>query len=296
MPWLKLVRWRNLLIILFTQWLAWRCVIVPLSPSVLDAVSFCYLALSTLLIAAAGYAINDYFDIRIDIINRPEDVVLEVSIPRKSAIIAHTIMNVVALVLAAMVAARAHHYEWLLLQAGCTLLLWFYSTHLKRQYMTGNIAVALLTALTILTLVVYEPELHRLSMPFWILATYSCFAFLLTWVREITKDMEDYRGDDAEGCVTMPIKKGLAYSTTFIRVLMAAAILSVSVAAILLFSWHYYLLGIYSVVVLALPMLVWAIFVGRSYTTAHYATASRWLKAIMVLGVCSLLIYYLQPA
>ena len=162
MPWLQLIRWQNLLIIFLTQLLAWAFVVLPCSPCILGPVNFLCIALSTLLIAAAGYIINDYFDIRIDTINRPDKVVLEKAIPRKQAIIAHTLLNVIALLLAGYVAAQAHHYEWLLLQAGCTLLLWFYSTDLKKQYLSGNIAVSLLAALTILILLGYEPALHRL--------------------------------------------------------------------------------------------------------------------------------------
>src|SRR5690606_14241475 len=107
---------------------------------------------STVMIAGAGYIINDYFDIRIDNINRPEKMVLERTIPRRMAIIMHTALNLIALFLAGLVARKAGNYSWLLLQLCCTLLLWFYSTHFKRQFATGNIVVSLLTALTIVTL------------------------------------------------------------------------------------------------------------------------------------------------
>src|SRR6478736_1134037 len=93
MPWLRLIRWKNLLIIFLTQFLAWWFVIMPESPEILDPFNFFCIALSTVLIAAAGYIINDYFDIKIDLINRPEKVVIGKSVTRRFAILFHTILS-----------------------------------------------------------------------------------------------------------------------------------------------------------------------------------------------------------
>ncbi len=296
MAWLKLIRWKNLAIILLTQLLVWWCVIIPESPVVLTFFNFSLLAISTALIAAAGYIINDYFDIKIDLINRPEKVVLEKTIPRKQAIISHTVLNLIALLLAAYVAVYARHYEWLLLQLICTLLLWFYSTHLKRQYMTGNIAVSLLTALTIITLLVYEPALrHKTnSLPVWVLGIYACFAFMLTWMREIVKDMEDFIGDEAEGCVTMPVKRGLKFATRFTLALTMLVVIPLVLASVVLYQKSYIFLAAYVLALLVAPLLAWALFLNKNVTSQHYAKASRWLKIIMLLGVFSLVVYHFQ--
>ena len=305
--WLRLIRWQNLLIILLTQLLAWWCVILPACPTVLIPFNFFLLSTSTILIAAAGYIINDYFDIKIDLLNKPGKVVLEKKIPRKQAIIAHTALNFIALCLAAMVAIPAHHPEWLLLQLGCTLLLWLYSTRFKRQYVTGNVAVALLASLTILFLMIYEPVLQRdmhyplvakartyaTPLPVWILGTYAYFAFMLTWMREIVKDMEDYKGDDAEGCMTMPIKKGMEYARHFTTALSLTVILLMCAATIVLYIYHYSALFAY-VVALVLALTAWTIFLHSRHTTPHYHNASSGLKVIMVSGICSFFIYYFQ--
>src|SRR4051812_7921358 len=118
---LRLIRWNNLLIVFLTQLLAWACVIYPLrhlqqTSFLLSFPNFIYVSVSTVLIAAAGYIINDYFDIRIDSINRPEKMVLERAIPRRLAIIFHTVLNVAALALALIVAWQARHLSWLLVQ------------------------------------------------------------------------------------------------------------------------------------------------------------------------------------
>lgn len=310
MAWLQLIRWKNLVIIALTQIVAWWCIIVPEHPVVLSFTNFCLVMLSTVFIAAAGYIINDYFDVKIDQINQPGRVVLGRFIARKTAIIAHTLLNISAIGMAAYVALGAGHPLWVVLQVGCTLMLWTYSTTYKRRYMAGNIIVALLTALTIISLIVYEPLMQQAalqslrqasqrhlpsSLPVWMLGYYAYFAFTLTWVREIVKDMEDMEGDEADGCVTMPIIKGLAYATRFAVAISVAAIVPLAASAVVLWQYGYLLMGAYVLVALTLPLLAWTIYFakGRPHVP-HYAACSRYLKIIMLLGICSLLIYKIQ--
>lgn len=265
------------------------------------------LAASTALIAAAGYIINDYFDVKIDQINHPDKVILGKIIPRKTAIIAHTVINIIAILMAGYIAATAHRLLWLLLQLACTGILWVYSTTYKRRYMSGNIIVAALTALTIAALYIYEPRLHTAagaaltrntnrhavsSLPVWILATYAYFAFMLTWVREIVKDMEDMEGDAAAGCVTMPITRGLSYAARFASALALLAFVPLVLGGMVLLQYGYTLLAVYIFTFLALPLAAWVVYLWRGQAgPAHYHTASRMLKVIMLLGICSLLIY-----
>ena len=328
MNWLRLIRWKNLLIVFATQFLVWYCLIygsqVMFYKSLYEAgqpghismqglmslpyfITFIFVSLSTLCITAAGYIINDYFDIKIDIINRPDKVVLDKIIPLRTAIIAHVILNVAGIVLALAVASRFHHYEWLALQVVCINLLWFYSTHFKKQYITGNVVVALLTALSIVVVMLYEPLLHpyldrpgvlrynegtAYINPIRMCFGYCYFAFMLTWMREIVKDMEDYQGDSEEGCVTMPIRKGLQFSTRFVQVLGIVTTISLGFIAYYFFTAAYYVLSIYTVALTLLPIGIWCLYVARKTTRLHYHAASRWLKIIMISGICSLVIYH----
>jgi 4-hydroxybenzoate polyprenyltransferase len=313
MYWLQLIRWKNLLIVFLTQLLAWACVILPVQDYsnltlLLDGRHFLLLSLSTVLIAAAGYIINDYFDIKIDVINRPEKMVLEKQIPLKFAIVMHSALNIVALLMSAYIARQAGHYGWLTIQLGCTVLLWFYSTHFKRQFMIGNVVVAMLTALTIVVLILYEPAIHTLASagafiitptnkipnPVWVLGIYTCFAFTLTWMREIVKDMEDFKGDAQEGCITMPIQWGLQRSERFTQVLGIVALIPLLTGALKLINADWILLGIYTIALLAIPIIVWMYYLPKKATSHHYHIMSRWLKFIMLSGIGSLIIYYFQ--
>jgi 4-hydroxybenzoate polyprenyltransferase len=313
MAWLKLVRWYNLLIIFLTQLLAWALVILPMqnmpgNSLLLNLENFLLLSVSTVLIAAAGYIINDYFDIKIDAINRPDKVVLEKRIPLKHAIVMHTVLNVAGIALAALIARKGGHYSWVLLQLSCTAILWFYSTHFKRQFMTGNVVVALLSSFTIIALILYEPLMHAymdepaflrtpsstLPNPVWVLGVYTYFAFMLTWMREIVKDMEDFKGDAEQGCVTMPIKWGLQKSEQFTQLLGILAVLPLLNAGVKLITAGWWLLGSYTLGALVLPLVAWLIVLGRKATHEHYHKASSRIKIIMLLGILSLIIYYFE--
>lgn len=310
--WLQLIRWKNLVIVFFTQLLVWYCLVYSSSKIHeqhlnLHFKNFMLLSISTLLITAAGYIINDYFDIKIDVINRPEKVILEHKIPLRIAIIAHTLLNLTALVLVLPMALHCQHPQWLLMQLGCILLLWFYSTHFKRQYIIGNVVVACLTALTIVVIVIYEslmykyiemPAIIRYSPteyyinPILICLGYTFFAFMLTWMREIVKDMEDYIGDAEQGCITMPIKKGLQFSARFAQVIGCITVVALLVIAVAFFQSAYWTLSVYTLLALIAPMIWWCYYVTLKNTAAHYKQASKWLKIIMVLGISSLMIYY----
>jgi 4-hydroxybenzoate polyprenyltransferase len=298
-------------IVFFTQAFIWLCVVLPLKrwfPDLvfLDGIHFLFLSLSTVCIAAAGYIINDYFDIRIDLINKPDKVIIERAISRRGAIILHSILNVAGLLLALYLALQLGRPSAVFIQLGCTLLLWLYSTKLKRQFVSGNIAVGLLTSLTVIILAVFEPVLYPFIYvdfffkkngaifvnPLGVIFVYTYFAFMLTWMREIIKDMEDFKGDVENGCLTMPIKIGLQKSVRWVILLGMLTIIPLLLAAGKLLSAKWMILGMYILLALVLPIIFLLFTLPQKANREHYAKASKRLKWIMVAGICSLLIYY----
>lgn len=307
----QLIRWRNLLIVLLTQWFIWQCVIHPMNgwssvPVFLTPFHFILLALSTICIAAAGYIINDYFDVKIDVINRPQKVIIDKVISRRAAILWHSFFNISGFLLALYLAREMGNYYVIAIQLVCTVLLWFYSTNFKRQFVTGNVVVALLTGLTVMILAVFEPALYPhinfryfltvdgrlLVNPFGVIAVYTYFAFMLTWMREIVKDMEDFKGDAEDGCVTMPIVIGLQKSSRYVLFFGVLALIPLAVAAAKLFAGAWSVLGTYIIAALILPLIAWLIFLPQKATVAHYGKASKYIKFIMLAGIASLLIYF----
>src|SRR5688572_2180712 len=228
---LKLIRLPNLLFIALTQVLFQYCIYYPLYEGHIpgnDSRNFILLMAASLLIAAAGYIINDYFDINIDEVNKPERMVVDKFINRRWAIAWHFILSAAGVLLTAM--ALPVFEKWYLLLANiiCVLLLWFYSTTFKRKLLIGNIVISILTAWTILLIFLSklsvadafeagnpgQPKFFRFAV------LYAGFAFITSLIREVVKDVEDMPGDARYGCHTMPIVWGMNVSKVYIAVWM----------------------------------------------------------------------------
>src|SRR6201991_1145837 len=160
----RLIRWPNLVFIFLTQWLFYYLILLPsfapipgfsftllLSPGL-----FYLLSLSSVLIAAAGYIINDYFDLNIDRVNKPDRLVVEKIIKRRWTIIWHWILSTLGVLLGFYVSWKLRNPVVGLGNLGCVILLWFYSTTFKRKLLIGNVIISLLTAWVILVLYVCE--------------------------------------------------------------------------------------------------------------------------------------------
>src|SRR5579859_3677606 len=207
----RLIRWPNLFFIALTQFLFYSCVLMPglhggkadfieaLTPPI-----FALLSLSSVLIAAAGYIINDYFDLNIDRVNKPARLVVDRVIKRRWAIVWHWILSGTGVLLGFYVSWKIRNPIVGLANLGCVILLWFYSTTFKRKLLIGNVIISLLTAWVILVLYVCEvrfaifrnPDFHqRFARAFKFAILYGGFAFIISLVREVIKDIEDMNGD-----------------------------------------------------------------------------------------------------
>jgi len=294
MHWLLLIRWKNLAIVVLTQWIVWYC--TADSGNRLSLHVFSLLCSATVFITAAGYIINDIYDTKIDAINKPDLVIIGNTILKPHALWAYWVCNSIGLLLAIIAASTKGNAKWAMIQLSCILLLWLYSAYLKRWLLIGNLAVAVLTALVIFIILLYQPIMvvPLTISPLTIGVGYALFAFMTTWLRELVKDMEDAPGDAAYGCNTLPVKYGIEVSAIFASALVVGILLSLGFAVIQLFSLHYHYLGSYIILLLIAPLSVWSVFLGKNNTPAHYHKAASWLKVIMLPGICSLIVYYLE--
>jgi len=229
------------------------------------------LCLGTILIAAAGYVINDYYDVKIDYVNKPERVVVGRFLTRRAIIILHATLNTLGVAVGIMVSWQIGVLNFFVVG-----LLWLYSNQLKRLPLLGNITVALLTGLSVF--VVYL--LYHESI--FLFATYSFFAFFISLIREIIKDMEDVEGDKKFDCNTLPIALGIRKSKLVIYLI---CLLFVIVVAALMqqepkFWW------VFSGLVLVLGWLGRQLF--NADKSKDYANLSLLSKQIMLLGLISM--------
>ena len=189
----------NLLLIAFAQGMTAYFLVETTADGlpVLQDYRLYLLLMATVLVTAAGYMINDYYDVKIDLINRPKEVVVGKGIKRRVILVLHSLFNFIALGLGWAVAPRI---AAVIFFAG--VLLWWYCNGLKRKPFIGNVAVAFLTGLSIY-LVGYYYQKNELFV-----FTYALFAFFLNLIRELLKDLEDRHGDQLHGSKTLPIVLG----------------------------------------------------------------------------------------
>ena len=236
---LRLVRWYNLLFLMILIWVMEKWVAVPvLGPweEQLPAWMLALLMAGTVLIAAGGYVINDYFDIKIDRINRPERLIVSASVTKTQAMWCFRILTGLGIVSGLILAWYVRSTTLALVFVLVPGLLWFYSASYKRQFLVGNLIVSLAAGMTPLIVAIanvavlqmrfpdllqYTSLVHDLYM--W-LGGFALFAFLTTFVREIIKDLQDLPGDRELECHSMPVVIGVTGTKIVVTVMTAGII------------------------------------------------------------------------
>lgn len=292
-----LIRFPNLLFILITQWLVYTQIISPSVLSEYTSTTFgkselVLFVLSTVLIAAAGYIINDYFDIGIDVINKPQRVTIEKIFKRRTIIIAHVLLNLVAICMAGYLAFTFLKLRLIGLQLLSILLLYVYSTTFKRRLIIGNLMIAFLNALTLVSLAFYEPKFNLFSVNqlgmqlFWV---YVLFAFLITWIREIVKDIEDLKGDTSQNCRTIPLVFGITKAKQIICFFLVVLMILLLFTFFNLFFTHkalvFFLLSF-----VFIPLIYIFYLVCIATNSRHFHWISQYIKYCTFLGILSLLL------
>ena len=299
------MRWGNLLFLAALVWLMEKWVATP----ILDKAAFgeqlpwyllVLIMLATVLIAAGGYVINDYFDVKIDRINRPDEVVVTRSVSKPAAMRLSIALSGIGIVCGIAAAGLLRSWTLGILFVIIPGLLWFYSSSYKRLFMVGNVIIALLAALTPMivgmanvailqlrygTILAYTTLPHDLYA--WT-GGFALFAFLLTWVREIIKDMQDQMGDRELECHSLPVVWGDKWTKVFVTGLIV-----LTIAIIGHLWWHvlpfptdwsslstrYIVLGIVTPMVCTL-WLLWA-----AKIPSDYKTCQQVVKFTMLIGM-----------
>lgn len=303
----RLVRWSNLLFLAILVWLMEKWVAVPVLNNAaygeqLPAYILLLLTLAVVLIAAGGYVINDYFDIKIDRINRPDGVIVTRTISKPAAMRLSICLSGIGIVCGLLAAFLLRSMTIGIIMIIVPGLLWFYSSSYKRLLIIGNLTIALLAATTPL-LVAFANEaqlkiVHAATpevLPFtpihtlyaW-LGGFALFAFLLTWIREIVKDLQDQMGDRELECHTMPVVWGEKWTKIFVTALVVATI------AIIGHLWYHVLpfptawnslSTRYIAFGILIPLLgsLWLLWAAK--IPSDYKTCQRLVKFTMFLGM-----------
>lgn len=247
---MRLVRWSNLLFLAALVWVMEKWVATPILVKAafgeqLPGYMLLLIIFAAVLIAAGGYVINDYFDVKIDRINRPDEVIVTRSISKPAAMRLSMILSGIGIACGIAVAVVLKSLTIGILFVLIPGLLWFYSSSYKRLFMIGNLIIALLAGVTPIvvamtnvavlqlryeTILPYTTLVHDIYA--W-LGGFALFAFLLTWIREIIKDMQDQMGDRELECHSMPVVWGEKWTKVFVTGLIV-----ITLAIIGHLWWH----------------------------------------------------------
>ena len=184
----------------------------------------------------------------------------------------------------------------------CAGGLWFYSTTFKRQFLIGNVVIALFTAMVPLIAVVYDmlpiyreyiPVDENLSFaPVWkYTIALSFFAFITTLLREILKDIEDVDGDKEFGCTTMPIVIGINASKNIAMAIAFVTIACLGYVQTEFLKLQDYVSIVYFIVALQLPLLFLIYKIKTAQEKKQFRFAGNFSKFIMFMGICYLLVF-----
>jgi 4-hydroxybenzoate polyprenyltransferase len=323
---LKLIRVPNLFFLALTQYLMWQIAgvfILQVYSGAFPLVSFIrgytgielnLLILATVFITAGGYVINDYFDTKIDAINRPEKMIVGKIIAKENAMRFYQILTAIGVVCGLLLSYMARSTTLAFIFLVVPGLLWFYSSNYKRMFMLGNLVVSFCASLSVLIVAIAKvaflqninnPEFaeilqHRydfLLLPqtiyTWI-GGFALFAFVLTWIREIIKDMEDEKGDREVECRTMPIKWGIKNTKIFLYVLISLTIIALFLVGNFYIPFDGMLSVRYIIFAVIAPLVVLIYMIFKANTPADFRQASILSKIIMLMGVLySLVFWYL---
>jgi len=307
---LRLVRWQNLMFIALTQVLFYFCFIYShehkltvLQENFLKPSLFVLLVVSSVLIAAAGYIINDYFDLNIDKINKPSKIVVEKIIRRRWAIVWHLVLTSIGVMLSFYIGYKINNVLLGLLNFCSAILLWFYSTKFKKELMIGNIIISLLTAWVVIVLYFCELRFYYIfnvesenykkyiTFLFKVAVLYGGFAFIISIIREVIKDLEDRKGDEKYGCRTMPIVWGIPASKIFIGTWLVVLIAALCIVQFYALQLHWWFSALYCVIFIIGPLIYILRKLDKAMVQEDYHKMSIQVKLVMLTGILSMIFF-----
>lgn len=274
----SVIRGYNIVVIIFAQYLASIYIFAPNEPvhSVLFDSQLFLIVLASALSIASGYIINNFYDAEKDLINRPHKTLLDNYVSQKTKLSVYFILNFLAVILASAVSFRA-----VLFFSVYIFFLWLYSHKLKKIALVGNIVAAILAIAPFFAVFIYYKNFYL------IIFVHATFLFLILFIRELVKDLENLRGDFTQNYRTLPV----VYGAKTTKIIISVAFLLTLVPTYILLSdkfdigyMHYYFFGSF------ILLLVFMFFLWKSTSKLHYTLLHNLLKFIIVLGVASILL------
>lgn len=297
MNFLKLIRYQNLIMLAIMQ-LVFHYGFLKMQdmPLALNDWQYLILVLSTVCIAAGGYLINNVFDKATDEINKPDDVVVNKGISEAMAYNIYIALNVIGVGAGFYLSNVIGKPGFALLFIVISGTLYLYANGLKQSLLIGNVIVALLLSLSIIIVGIFDllpmitPENQAgMGLLFEILLDYAVFAFVINFIREIVKDLEDVKGDYNQGMNTLPIALGVERTA---RIVFGLSFLPLGLIVFYinenLFSNDLYYATAYGLVLILAPLLYFTIKIFSAKKQKDFHHLSNVLKFVIFFGILSI--------
>lgn len=304
---LRLIRWPNLLMVILSMGLLLYLLIKSglglAAGSGMTSGEFWLLVVSVLLTAIAGYVINDLKDLKTDAINKPGKNVFEETLTKKQGMVLYWFFVLGGILAGGVLSFMLGKTSYILIYILTAGLLWFYTARYQCQPLVGNLVVAFLSALSFGLVWLYElMALQRYSIAVdrshlflvnKLVLIYMGFAFLVTLLREIVKDIEDEKGDRQTGCLTLPVTYGIKKAKN-----VAVGVSLLGLFASFAIQWFFYFLGLsvlfmfFFLVDLLFAFVLLKLFTARR--KEQFSLLSLWIKLLMVAGILSMGLFYFE--
>lgn len=273
----SVVRGYNILIIALAQYLASIYILAPDRPlrDVVFDLNLFLIVLASVMVIAAGYIINNFYDAEKDLINKPNKSFLDRLVSQRFKLTIYFLLNFFAIFAASYISFRA-----VLFFSAYIFGIWLYSHKLKRLPFIGNLVSAILAILPFFVVFVYYKNFET------VIFVHALFLFLLISARELIKDLENMPGDMAQGYKTIPILYGIRVSKLFAGFVLSLALLP---SMLLVTKFDVGLMYLYFYVTTALLILI-LILLWNAKTKKHFIWLHNLLKFIIVVGVFSILL------
>jgi len=263
----------------------------------LSTIAFALLVIATVCIAAGGYVINDIYDVETDKVNKPTKVIIHTYISEKTALIIFVVLNVIGVGLGFYLSNGIGQSGFFIIFILASALLYIYSSYLKQILLAGNIVVSLVVALSIILVGIFEllPAITDINRGvqitfFKIILDYAIFAFMINFIRELVKDIEDIDGDHKAGMQTLPIVLGRERANKAVFILSLIPLFSV-VYYVITYLFSQQLVVAYFLILVIAPLIYVTIKLFSAEQKSQYKHISLILKLVMLTGMLSLLLY-----
>ncbi|WP_432411859.1 geranylgeranylglycerol-phosphate geranylgeranyltransferase [Rasiella sp. SM2506] len=273
----SIVRGYNILVIALAQYLTSIYILAPNLPlrEVLLDPNLLMLVLASASAIASGYIINSFYDSEKDLINRPHKTMLDKLVSQQTKLSGYFVLNFLSVIFASYVSFRAVVFFSIYIFG-----IWFYSHKLKKYPFIGNLVAATLAVIPFFAVFIYYSNFDV------VIFVHATFLFLLISMRELTKDLENLKGDLAQNYRTIPVVYGEKVSKRMLTLLSLATLVPIILLLTRFEIGYMYFFFFGSILALAVFLLI----LWNSAKKIHYIILHNILKLIIVVGVFSIVL------